>query len=42
MKKKVYCPDCCIRMKPEYDHDFEVMIWVCPECGRTHVEGEDE
>lgn len=35
-----FCPVCDIRMVPEYDHDAEVIIWHCSECGKTHIQGE--
>ena len=41
-----FCPVCDIKMVAEYDHELDswepTLIWHCTECGRTHVQGEDD
>jgi len=41
MSKRL-CPECGVAMDPEWDRDFEVWIWSCPSCFRTHIEGSSE
>ena len=34
-----WCIACGVKMVAEYDKDFDVLIWRCPDCGKTHIEG---
>jgi len=36
------CPECNVEGEFEVDEYFEVIIWSCPSCGRTHIEGVDD
>jgi rubrerythrin len=36
------CPDCNEEGEFEVDEYFEAIIWSCPVCGHTHIEGVDD
>jgi len=39
--KDVYCQFCGVKMKVEFDRDYDIYIWYCPDCGATHTEGDE-